>query len=141
MGTAIQKFISFQKQKRKEKPRFLADNFNMPICIDEYMSSIPYNLQKPLVAYGHGVNMGLTVLLDAQTDDYALPSAFFYGFKVSQLFSIILNIRTVYGYYRSFRNSDSTMPYRNEWHHHRHEASFGSLLAAKLIFLSLVVMP
>ncbi|XP_059352662.1 pickpocket protein 28-like [Daphnia carinata] len=38
--------------------------------------------QQPVKAYGEGVQMGLTVLLDAQIDDYALTSSFFHGFKV-----------------------------------------------------------
>lgn len=38
--------------------------------------------QQPVKAYGEGVQMGLTVLLDAQIDDYALTSSFFRGFKV-----------------------------------------------------------
>ncbi|EFX85936.1 hypothetical protein DAPPUDRAFT_98455 [Daphnia pulex] len=38
--------------------------------------------QQPVKAHGEGVQMGLTVLLDAQIDDYALTSSFFHGFKV-----------------------------------------------------------
>lgn len=33
-------------------------------------------------AYGNGIQMGLTLLLDAQIDDYALTSSFYRGFKV-----------------------------------------------------------
>lgn len=40
--------------------------------------------QEPMKAYGDGVQMGLTVLLDAQIDDYALTSSFYRGFKVPQ---------------------------------------------------------
>ena len=45
-------------------------------------------------AYGEGVQMGLTVLLDAQIDDYALTSSFFQGFKVRyKLFNVYLNYK------------------------------------------------
>ena len=36
----------------------------------------------PSRAHGEGVAMGLTVLLDAQIDDYTLTTAPYYGFKV-----------------------------------------------------------
>ena len=44
--------------------------------------SEPVKEDEPLRAYGEGVPMGLTVLLDAQIDDYAITSSSFYGFKV-----------------------------------------------------------
>jgi hypothetical protein len=51
--------------------------------------------QQPVKAYGEGVQMGLTLLLDAQIDDYALTSSFFQGFKVfvTHVFLKTLHIR------------------------------------------------
>lgn len=37
--------------------------------------------RQPLRAYGEGVHMGLTLLLDAEISEWALPSSAFYGFK------------------------------------------------------------
>jgi hypothetical protein len=46
-------------------------------------NSIDENME-PLRASGEGVHMGLTLLLDAEISDYALPSSAFYGFKACE---------------------------------------------------------
>ena len=40
--------------------------------------------KQPLRAYGEGVHMGLTLLLDAEISEWALPSSAFYGFKARE---------------------------------------------------------
>lgn len=42
----------------------------------------PENNKEPLRSYGEGANTGLTVLLNADVDDYAFASSSFLGFKV-----------------------------------------------------------
>ena len=45
----------------------------------------PENHKEPLRSYGEGANTGLTVLLNAEIEDYAFASSSFFGFKVRLL--------------------------------------------------------
>lgn len=54
--------------------------------INEYdFSALPIETDEPVKAFGEGVSMGLSVLLNAEVHDYALSSASYYGFKVIRM--------------------------------------------------------
>lgn len=67
------------------------------ICYENRNRAVPAG-QQPVKAHGEGVQMGLTVLLDAQIDDYALTSSFFHGFKVTHFAKPLVDILVIKDY-------------------------------------------
>ena len=64
--------------KRKKRATALEDS-------DEYERELP--LTVPQVTRGAGHNMGLSVMLFANKEEYFMPSAFYEGFKVRNIMS------------------------------------------------------
>lgn len=94
VSCSVQRFFGWIRPERRENRQLKIER---GWCYENRNRAVPVG-QQPVKAHGEGVQMGLTVLLDAQIDDYALTSSFFHGFKVTHFAKPLVEILVLKDY-------------------------------------------